>query len=181
MDINKSKRLFVAFSVPQDVKQTLQKLCYPIQGVRWVNVEDLHLTLRFIGHAKAGVVQRINRGLAALRADHVPITLKGVGFWPNVLWVGVAASPALLDMKQSVDRALDACNLSPDPKIFRPHVTLARVKRAFTMDDLNDFLRKNADFSYPPFMADHLSLYESRTVPEGQQYHEIARYALCSM
>ena len=57
-------RLFVAIDLPPDIVAQLQGLCCGVPGARWVQPEQMHLTLRFIGEVDGGVFRDIKEGLA---------------------------------------------------------------------------------------------------------------------
>ena len=77
-------RLFVAISLPEDVRDELARLGHGLPGARWVAPENLHLTLRFIGEVDADEAHDIDAALAALPAK------------PHLLFLGallLAATP----------------------------------------------------------------------------------------
>jgi RNA 2',3'-cyclic 3'-phosphodiesterase len=105
------------------------------RDVRWVRLDGLHLTLRFLGPT---LDDRIEPARAAVRAAGAgahafDITIGGAGTFPNdarprALWLGLrAGEPALSDLAASVNRALVAAGWPPETRPFRAHLTLARA------------------------------------------------------
>src|SRR3954452_26971 len=94
-------RLFVAIDLPWTLRERLASLSgVGIPGARWVPVENLHLTLRFIGDTPGHRAEDIDHALAALRGRSFSITLAGVGTFgrsgrSTSLWVGVERNPQL--------------------------------------------------------------------------------------
>lgn len=107
-----------------------------LEGVRPVRTEQLHLTLRFIGEVDRGLEAPLARAIsdATEAQPRFPIRLGGAGAFPSerrarVLWVGVEEAPALAALQRSVEEAVVRVGVAPDPRPFRPHVTVGRIRR----------------------------------------------------
>ncbi len=107
-----------------------------LEGVRPVRAEQLHLTLRFIGEVDGGLEAPLAREIGAATAESpgFPIRLRAAGVFPShrrarVLWVGVEEAPALAALQRSVEEAVVRAGVAPDPRPFRPHVTVGRIRR----------------------------------------------------
>ena len=92
-------RLFTALEIPRDAALSLSLLRGGLPGARWVDVENYHLTLRFIGDVEGHVADEIANALDRVRRHSFALTLSGVGAFgqkkPHAVWAGVAASPDL--------------------------------------------------------------------------------------
>ena len=75
-------RLFVAIEAPDDVRHRLAALCKGVTGARWVKPEQIHLTLRFVGHVDEAEAARIEAGLARLRTSTFTMEASGLGTFP---------------------------------------------------------------------------------------------------
>ncbi len=104
--------------------------------VRWVPAENLHVTLRFLGDVSPeridGLVDRVRA--VATETDPFSCTLDEVGAFPKptrarVLIARISPAAALVDLAARVEAAVVAAGLAPEPRRFRPHVTLGRVRR----------------------------------------------------
>lgn len=126
-------RLFVGLDLPADLRETLARTYGHLDGARWVPVENLHLTLRFIGEIPNPVADEIDHALAGLRARRFGLGLGGTGLFERqgratTLWAGVAPrEPALEHLRAKIETALQRSGLPPERRRFQPHVTLARV------------------------------------------------------
>ncbi|WP_310789919.1 RNA 2',3'-cyclic phosphodiesterase [Candidatus Palauibacter soopunensis] len=107
-----------------------------LEGVRPVRAEQLHLTLRFIGEVDRGLEAPLAREIAAATEAQpgFPIRLGGAGVFPShrrarVVWVGVEETPDLAALQRSVEEAVVRAGVAPDPRRFRPHVTVGRIRR----------------------------------------------------
>ena len=159
-----------------------------VEGARWQDDGQLHLTVRFIGNvapeqalAIAATLETLPATLAAGRAEPVRLVLRGVGrFGRNgergVLWAGVEPSAGLLTLHGAVDEALLRAGLEPQAQPYRPHVTLARLGRR--SGPVADFLATRAGLRCPAFVASELVLFESHTGPAGSIYRPLRRYRL---
>lgn len=141
-------RAFIAIVLPDAVLNELAKWQKALRSiadassnhrsaVKWARPEGIHLTLKFLGEIDAATVQRVTSGLEALGsldqpAQRITLELKGLGCFPNckrprVLWAGVSAPPALLDLAAGVEAAMRRIGFPAETRPFSPHLTLARV------------------------------------------------------
>jgi 2'-5' RNA ligase len=129
-------RLFVALDIPDQTRESLASLIARLKpkcpSARWVRVESMHVTLKFIGHTGEESLPAIRDALAAIRTgDPVQLDFCGLGFFPSerrprVLWCGISASPNAAELVADIDRALGQLGIPPETRSFTPHLTLAR-------------------------------------------------------
>ncbi|GIV58939.1 MAG: RNA 2',3'-cyclic phosphodiesterase [Rhodothermaceae bacterium] len=175
-------RLFVALDVPRPVRRKLLGLMRPRPGVRWVREEQLHLTLRFLGHVEEAMERAVRERLDAVQAAPFSLRLGGTGVFPGparprVLWVGAHAEAGLLSLQQAVEAAVVDAGLPPENRPFHPHVTLARLQRPDTAW-IRAFLRDHVDFEAGSFTVGHFALYASTLRPAGAVYERLADFPL---
>jgi len=138
------RRLFVGVPLPDDAARAVAEVVGAVRGqalptgardVRWVRLDGLHLTLRFLGPTPDELVDPTAEAVIAVaRAADGPIELEltGAGTFPRAarprtLWVGVGgATEALATLAANTEAALVATGWTPDARPFRPHLTLAR-------------------------------------------------------
>ncbi len=104
-------RLFVAIDLPESIRDDLAEIMLGVPGARWVEDENLHVTLRFVGEVDGHRFEDIADGLSTLRKPGFQLALSGTGHFPprgqpNVLWAGVKHDAALLALRGAVDRAV---------------------------------------------------------------------------
>jgi len=121
-------RLFVAVYPPPDVVETLAALPRGAsEGVRWVPPDQYHVTIRFLGDAETEPV------IAALDQVVPTLSRSAVVLGPQVSRLGrnVVCVPAtgLEVMAGAIAGATAHFGIPPDPRPFRGHVTLARLRR----------------------------------------------------
>jgi 2'-5' RNA ligase len=171
-------RLFLGIALPPEIKLRLSPLCFGVPGARWVDPDNHHVTLRFIGEVDEGTAGDIDEVLAQIRVRRFELTLAGIGqFGERMLWVGVEKNPALLHLRDKVESALVRLGLPPEGRRYTPHVTLARLKGA-AEDRLQAYLQEHALFRAAPFAVSHFSLVASYLTKSGALYEDQADYPL---
>lgn len=175
-------RLFVALTLPEDLREHLGDLEEPLPGARWVPPENFHITLRFIGEVDGGLAQDIDAELTGLSGEGFPVTLAGVGTFgegpkTRALYARVEPSEPLARLQQKVENALQRAGCPPEGRKFKPHVTLARFKGAGG-PELERYLVRHALFRGGPFLASDFALVQSFLSGEGPIYREEAVYPL---
>ncbi len=173
-------RLFVAIDLPETIKKELTGISFGLPGARWVPLDQLHLTVRFIGEVDGGLFDDIRSGLEQVEASEFLLTLKGLGHFPprkdpRVLWVGMEKNDALLALRKKVDSVLVGCGLAPEKRKFSPHITLARLKKT-PLQRVTRFLAGNALFSLPDFSVTRFYLYSSVLTSKGAVHTIEAEY-----
>ena len=131
-------RLFVALEIPPAVRENLAGLIRDLRAIapqpKWVRVENLHITLKFIGEVADTKLEAIRQALGEVRSE-APVTLdfRGLGFFPNekyprVFWAGMEASANLKGLAADIDRAMEKLGIPREQRPFSPHLTLARFQ-----------------------------------------------------
>ena len=175
-------RLFVGLALPEDVTRRLALLGGGIPGARWMDEEQLHLTLRFIGEVDGAQFDDIRLALSAVQSPAFPLTLSGMGHFGDgrklrALWAGVAPSPDLVGLQERVESVLVRAGLVPEGRKFTPHVTLARLRDA-PVARVADFLGAHGLFSAGPFPVEEFQLFSSHLSAAGSVYDVEETYAL---
>jgi 2'-5' RNA ligase len=173
-------RLFIAIDLPDTIKERLAPLCAGVPGAKWVQRAQLHLTLRFIGEVETAQFQTIKTALQAVEGAPFTIALRGVGQFPpkraaRVLWVGVDAPPALMQLQREIEAALD---FPPEERPFSAHITLARLKTPAPAPVVQRYLAAHAAFQTEAIPVNEFILYSSVLSPQGAHYRPEAVYRL---
>jgi 2'-5' RNA ligase len=174
-------RLFTAIEIPEAVRQHLALVRAPLRGAKWIEPENMHITLRFAGDLDGRSADEFADSLAGVCAKPLPITIAGVGAFggrdPRVLWAGVEAGPELAALYRAHDRAARSAGLEPMDHTFKPHVTLARLRGA-RHQAVARFLAENAGLRHPPFLATRFVLLSARPGSGGAPYVVEVAYPL---
>jgi 2'-5' RNA ligase len=180
-------RIFVAVALAPD-------LCESVAGVRnflgpaadrfrWVQPQNLHLTLRFLGSITETQTARVAEAAREIAASVPPfsITLAQLGAFPSarsprVLWVGVTGgADRLTGVAEALEAALRRRKFPAEPRPFTPHLTVARVRSEGYPPDLTGMLAGAAAFVAGTQVVDALAVMESMLRPQGPIYREVAR------
>jgi len=176
-------RLFVAVDLPESVKSSIKAICNGLPDARWVDVQQLHLTLRFIGEVDSGLFNGIKNSLAEVSETSFSLTLNGVGCFPpkrppRVLWIGMESNTTLIRLAEKVERILVEKNgLEPDQRKFSPHITIARFRES-TPAKITDYLTRNGSFRTESFPVDEFHLYSSTLTRAGAEHKREISYPL---
>ena len=153
------------------------------RALRWVKPEAMHLTLRFLGEAPAGQVGAISEVLETLAGSgRIELVIGGVGSFggrrPRVIWLGIdeRGRDDLQRLRFSLDERLESVGIAADDGLYRPHLTLARVRRQATSEQLADIhqLIKSAPSRELSSTIHKVALVHSTLMPEGPRYRRVA-------
>ncbi|GAB5374863.1 MAG: RNA 2',3'-cyclic phosphodiesterase [Acuticoccus sp.] len=175
-------RLFTALTLPDDTRMLLSCLRGGLRGARWIDPENYHITLRFIGEVDERTADEAALDLTRIHRAPLDISLCGIdtfgGKKPHSLWARVEPTPALLELQGEQERRLQRLGLLHSrSQRYTPHVTLARL-RGTSARDVADWLSLRGGFSAPTFTADHFALLSSRMSVGGGPYVTEGRYDL---
>ena len=176
-------RLFVALELPPEVVEAVAGWARdgfgPVEELRLVRPESLHVTLVFLGYHPEREIERIAEVSFREGGDVFGLTPEGVvpvpRSRPRLFALDLEdRGGALVGWQDRLSGRLEAAKLyEPEKRPFWPHVTLARVKRgakvgrALELPDLPPELRQ-------PFSATRLTLYRSTLKPSGVVYDPLA-------
>lgn len=166
-------RLFTALEIPRNAAMSLSLLRGGLPGARWIDVENYHITLRFIGDVDGRTADEIVDRLDRIDRPEFSLTLNGIGSFgskkPHSIWAGVSPAPELYALQGEIERICQRIGLPPDPRKFTPHVTLARLK-ASRVEDVVHYLSGRSDFHTMPFSIGRFVLLSSRESVGGGPY-----------
>jgi 2'-5' RNA ligase len=166
-------RLFTGLEIPPSVAQSLAMMRGGLPGARWIDAENYHLTLRFIGDIDdalareiAGVLARVHRRPFELRLDG--LTSFG-GRKPRAVVAAAAPVPPLMELQAEHDRLLQRLGLEPEGRKYTPHVTLARLRDS-SSHQVADYLAARGHYRSMPFQVSRFALFSSRASVGGGPY-----------
>lgn len=175
-------RLFIAIPLPERLTDRLAQMAGGLENARWVDPDNMHLTLRFLGELDGREAADADTELGGVRVPAFDMELAGIntfgnGKKVNALWVGVEAPEPLTRLHTKVEQAVQRAGVEPEGRKFRPHVTLARFKGP-PGPKLGNFLHEHALFRSGPVHVDRFVMYSSKLTPKGPIYREEAVYPL---
>jgi len=191
-----TSRLFIAVPVEDSVRAAVGELMGRLAGEgasiqerapgqpRWVRVEGLHLTLRFLGATPDARQAELGAAVAAAARDSstFPVALSGGGAFPNsqrprVLWLGIeVGAPQLNSLAGRLNQQLTQLGWAGDERPLQAHLTLARTDGVPGADDAARRLIEAARDLRLSWTADRLVLYKS-VLGHGPSRYEIVSEA----
>jgi 2'-5' RNA ligase len=175
-------RLFAALPVPPEIAEGLARRQEGVPGARWSPAENLHITLRFFGELTETTAADLDEALGGIGGSPFEIELAGVGAFGEALdvrnlWAGVAPNAALTQLSKRCETAARRCGLKPETRVFRPHVTLAYLKRA-PAHRVAAWIADHNLLSSPSWRARAFGLYSSWRSEDGSRYELERTYPL---
>lgn len=176
-------RLFIAVELPPDVRKKLASLQKDLQktgaDAKWVEPENIHLTVKFLGNVEPDKAGKIGSLLEKLfgRQPAFEAALDEIGCFPSlgaprVVWAGLTDADKLLGrIAQKTEEELAKMGFEKENRPFTAHSTLARIRSARNRTALaSEILDINKDFKKKTFLIDNITLFESHLSPKGPAY-----------
>jgi RNA 2',3'-cyclic 3'-phosphodiesterase len=175
-------RLFTGLEIPPDIALALSRYRGGLPGARWVEPENYHVTLRFIGDIDDGLARDVfsvlgdsrQRGALGVSLDRLA---SFGGDRPRALFARVEPAPDLQDLQAEQERLMRRVGLPPEKRKFTPHVTLARL-RDTAPEDVAHYIATHGHFPRLTFTASRYVLYSARESTGGGPYVVEAAYPL---
>ena len=184
------KRLFVGVKISSDLKEDFEPVLKKLKisaekariEVKWIQPQNFHITLLFLGNLEAERIPVIQNELQTVSKTWQPMTLKvhNMGAFPNeyharVLWFGVQKKVELVGLQQDLASVFFNKGFSKDEYEFSPHITVGRIRKTrSTRDLISPFVRKE----FGNFLIDRLVLFESQKQNNLTVYLPLSEYPL---
>ncbi|MEQ1769920.1 MAG: RNA 2',3'-cyclic phosphodiesterase [Devosia sp.] len=179
-------RLFTGLEVPYDVQLALSLKRGGIQGARWIDPENYHITLRFIGDVDYHTANEVSAELDRLsHSEAFTVKLSHLGTFggdkPRALYAGIENNEALQRLQAAQERVLRRAGLEPEGRKFVPHVSLARLRGSSALE-LAEFIHHAGQFAPLTFKVGRFVLFSSKNSVGGgpylvEQTYPLARFA----
>ena len=188
-------RLFAAIELPDSIRWALEEATASLRSkwklpeVRWTQPASLHLTLRFYGDVRDERVDELIQAVAAVAERHARFeldvaTIRGfpTSSRPRVLAAELEPSESLQRLAAALESGAQRFGFSPEPRRFRPHITLARVRapvsaRGRVAFGLQSF---GCATARPAWWVEGVRLYRSELRPSGARYRSMGWGALAA-
>jgi RNA 2',3'-cyclic 3'-phosphodiesterase len=143
-------RLFIAVNFTAKDRQRMHRAARKVREtelpIRWEDVDQLHMTLKFLGEVRAEMGVRVKEAVARVAEKTAPftMTMQGAGAFPTlrrprVVWLAAEASPELRCLKHDLEWELAPLGFEREVRAFHPHVTLGRALKDARAGDFRDF------------------------------------------
>ncbi len=166
-------RLFTALEVPADIATQLSLLRGGLPGARWIDAENYHVTLRFLGDVDERTANEAAQLLDGIAREPLQVSIGELdafgGDRPRSLIAKIKPNPELLELQAEHERSVRRVGLAPESRKYTPHVTLARL-RDVTPRAVADWLAMRGGAPRLDFEAKRFVLYSSRASTGGGPY-----------
>ncbi|MCB9878088.1 MAG: RNA 2',3'-cyclic phosphodiesterase [Planctomycetes bacterium] len=173
-------RCFVALDLPTPVKNHLVNTVAPLRErhqVKWVDRDQLHLTLLFAGDLPEENLRPLTDAVASVHLPPLQLSLDRFGWFPprgmpRVVWVGLGGDvDALATLHAELERLTLPLGVEREKRGFTPHVTIGRIKGPFGALALLDRLREaSSELNQKAFTPTRLAVYRSTLTPSGPRH-----------
>jgi len=183
------KRLFAAIKATPNpefidsyrtLKHDLRK-----HSIKWVEEENLHITLKFFGETSEAVIPDICRVMDSVTVDLPDFSFRyeGLGIFgsnynPRVIWAGIHPYEEVFQIIQQLKTKLTTIGFSADRQNPVPHLTLGRIRSLQDHTIFQAVLDSYKNIASAPMMAKKLVLFESILLRSGPEYHIIKSFLL---
>jgi len=187
-------RIFIGLDIPEEIRSRIGKYVQSVSGLapdaRWVRIESLHVTLKFVGEAAESQVQAVQETLRLVKVPSFDIEFKNVGFFPTprsarVFWIGIHASEALPQLAANIEQQLEKLGIAKEEKPYKPHLTLARAPMgrgaAKCFQGLQQRLDPEESLPFGTMTAREFFLYKSQLLRGGARYTKLQGFPLESL
>ncbi len=183
-------RSFVAVAVPPEaaglIRAAQERLRAAEPGIKWVDAESFHITLKFLGEVERGRLQATWESVSEALAGVRPFTMhfRGVGAFPNlhrarVVWAGVAEGAAeLSELAKRTEGACSEHEFERERRPFAAHLTLGRAREPGPSPALAEVMQELADVELGPVEVGRVLLMRSELTRGGAVYGELGAKAL---
>jgi len=178
-------RLFTAFDLPTEILSGLERLLVglrPEAQIKWSPIENLHITIKFIGEWPEERIGQVDAALdRLLHRAAIDVQVGELGWFPSahsprVLFAGVDAGDKLPHLAAVTDKALAKIGVAPEPHPFSPHLTLARIRSGVPIARLRAKVEELQAASIGHFRATGFYLYTSEPGSHTSIYRKIRTY-----
>src|SRR5689334_10530352 len=181
-------RAFIAVELPLEIRQAVCQSTSKLRNevgelVRWVPIENMHLTLKFLGDVSPSNMEMLSQ---ILRAETDLFTcfelrLNGIGSFPNlkrprVIYIGIQAPAALESLQRGIESASRRLGYESEERVFSPHLTVGRVKQNVTATE-QQVIRRALEATQIDLLGtarvDSVQLFKSDLKPTGSVYTQL--------
>ncbi|MGE5536623.1 MAG: RNA 2',3'-cyclic phosphodiesterase [Acidobacteriota bacterium] len=176
-------RLFTGVEIPPETRQALASQRGGLPGARWIDPENYHLTLRFIGDVDDVTAREVASLLGKVKRAPFDLRLEGLTSFgsrkPRAVVATVTLAQPLLDVQAEHERLMQRIGLDPDGRKYTPHVTLARLRDSSSRQ-VAEYLAARGYFRTAPFRVSRFVLFSSRASVGGGPYVVEESYPLAA-
>jgi 2'-5' RNA ligase len=182
-------RVFIAISLPGDIHDNLSVASACLKDkltdgvVRWVKVDNIHLTLKFLGEIPETDIVHLKNGLDSPIGGHsaFELTVEKIGVFPNpqrprIIWAGLRHSLELEHLQNTVEQVTHSLGYAADARDFSAHLTLGRINQTASPQQLLQVTRVLSNSTVGgmgDFIVKSIDIYRSQLNAGGSIYTKL--------
>jgi len=183
------RRIFIALKV--EAEQTLLNMISSLKSglikdsIRWTNIDNIHITLVFLGDTEDNVIEELRLMLKekCKGSGKFKLHLSGCGIFrsmndPRIIWTGVRTSDDLATLNESIRNGLKQIGITLEDRPYNPHLTLGRIKRISDIQILKSLVEQFRDSEIQIVPVNEVILYESILLQSGPVYKPLEKFSL---
>jgi len=183
------KRVFIAIKTESEgpVYKVITSLKSELRNeiIKWTDLDNLHITLLFLGKTEEEKLDIISSVLKeeCYGFGHLEIIIRGIGLFknlnePRVIWAGIEPSERLNILNRNIANRFRNLGFYQGENYFKPHLTLGRIKTIVNRQDFKTIVDKYKATELQNLIIEEIILYESILLPEGPVYKPIDKFSL---
>lgn len=189
LKMEKTIRTFIAIKViPENKLKSFfgnAKSTLLDESIKWVDENNLHITLRFLGETSEQQVEKINQALEKIahQTERFSIKLKGAGYFrnkglPRVLFINMDEIIKLEFLAGSIENEVQKAGFVPEERAFKPHLTLGRIKFLKNVDRFIHFANDWKDSEFQNINVNEIIFYQSILNSKEPVYKPLGKFKL---
>jgi len=182
-------RTFICVEINEpNVLKSLEAQIYILSklGIRTSKLQQLHLTLKFLGEISDVQIERIKNQLQKVSSPQFSIQLMGMGCFPNlnymrVVWIGISEGAEMLkNLSAQIEDFTYEEGFLREKRGFSPHLTLARISKLSPKNKstLQEHIKENRDIIFGTQLVSQVILKKSDLTPQGAIYSDLLKVPL---
>ncbi|MGQ9602666.1 MAG: RNA 2',3'-cyclic phosphodiesterase [bacterium] len=184
-------RAFIAIPVDERIRDLassiVKNLATAGADVKWVEPQNLHLTLKFLGNISTDMIDQVSRILedAVAGLNEFEVEIEGIGAFPSgkkplrVVWLGIVDQGRLIEKLSSrIEEGCGKLGFQPEERGFKPHLTIGRVRQGSqNLARLRSAI-SSVEFNPLKLSVDRVNLMRSELSPRGPTYTVLRTFGL---
>ncbi|HMV76963.1 MAG TPA: RNA 2',3'-cyclic phosphodiesterase [Leptospiraceae bacterium] len=174
-------RIFFAVFPPSEIQEQAERLQIGLPNTRWEPLENLHITLLFLGEIPSSKLENIAESAHSLSLSQFFISFRSVRVFRNsrdsVLWTEAVPSDSLERLNLELKKISSSLGVIVQEKEFTPHMTLGRIKK-FNESKFLEYAGLFCDFKTEEFSVNQFCLVSSVLNPSGSKYRILETFSL---
>ena len=181
-------RSFIAIKLSDEIKENINKFVYRLKetnaDVKWIETDNLHLTLKFLGEIEDKLIEEIKKEVENVirNFSKFEISLQNTGKFPErgkarVIWIGIKKGDKnITDLISNTENSLVRFGFKKESRNLTPHITIGRVKSHKNLEKLEKILYDSIDTKFGEMLVENIIFMKSELSAKGPKYTEILKW-----